>query len=82
MRYNVPVHQSGFIPALPSAWTLYGPLFNPCGIGQLPLSDDKQLTSFRSPKGLQLERLKIEGLSAYGTLYSHIPTFYSSSKSP
>ena len=82
MRYNVRVHQSSFIPALPSAGTFYEPLFNHCGRGQLPLCNVKWLTSFRSPKGLQSERLKIEGLSVYGTFYSLNPISCIPSKSP
>ena len=59
MRYNVAVHESGFIPALPSAGTLHGPLFHPCGRGQLPLCDVKWQTLFRSAKGLRSEYLKL-----------------------
>ena len=80
MRYTVPVHQFGFIPALPSAGTLYGPFFNSCGRGQLPLCDIKRPTLFRSPKGLPLKRLKIKGLSVYDTFYSLNPIVLQSIK--
>ena len=63
---------------LPSAGTPLQPLWK----GQLPLCDVKLPTSFRSPKGLQSERLKIKGLSVYGTFYSINPISYSPSKSP
>ena len=46
-----------FIPTLPSARTLYGPLFNPRG--QLPFCNVEQPTSFRSQQGPSGKDLKL-----------------------
>ena len=70
-----------FTPALQSAETLYGPLFNACGRGQLPVCDVKQPTSFRSQKGRSRKDLKSRAYVS-GTFYSLNPISYSPSKSP
>ena len=76
MRYNVPVHQSGLYLLCIVGEPFIKPFFNPPGRGQLSLCNVKGLTSFRSLKYLQAEKVKIKGLGAYDTLYSLNPISY------
>ena len=71
MRYNVPVHQSGLYllckvtePSMDPSST---PVEGATPFVQFLTTDIVQVT-----KGLQTERLKIEGLGAYGTFYSYL----------
>ena len=69
MRYNVPVHQFGL---------------NQLSIVPEPSMDHSSIPveGGNSLCAMLKEKLKIKGLGAYGTLYSHNPISYSPSKSP